>query len=278
MATPTLDLLVPPTPQAQRRAHPEFEADVEAIANEFARISFGLFVCYLLASVVHFALVHGMETQTIPRVPLAYVWLTNAALFVAVSVTAIARLRGVLTSLNAVAARGRALEAAQATLRELATTDPLTGLSNRRTLLKLLDDEVDRSARYNRSLSVLILDLDHFKSINDTWGHAAGDEVLERIGVVLRACVRQQDIVGRTGGEEFLVVLPETAGTEAEFLANRLRAAIAQIRFDFDDSRKVTASIGVASRELGDLSSDLVARADEAMYVAKRAGRDCVIR
>jgi diguanylate cyclase (GGDEF)-like protein len=182
-------------------------------------------------------------------------------------------------SRHELAAKTRALEEALARIEALARTDSLTGLPNRRHVMERLEEEVVRARRYRSPLSVLLLDFDHFKRVNDRFGHQAGDRVLERGAGLLARELRQTDCLGRYGGEEFLGVLPETGLERAAPLAARLgarvRASAAVI--GPDPERPVTVSIGV-SAFLGeaDTSEDLLARADSALYRAKAEGRDRV--
>jgi two-component system cell cycle response regulator len=179
--------------------------------------------------------------------------------------------------------RAQALETTRAEnrrLEALATTDPLTRILNRRALLDRLNAEVDRARRYESSLTLLLLDLDHFKEVNDTAGHLAGDTVLRRIGVLLEEAIRKVDIVARYGGEEFVVLLPETVSEGAAVFAERLRERIAAESFDVGAGRAVnlTVSIGIATfpSPLVSSTEDLFARADEALYRAKSGGRNQV--
>jgi two-component system cell cycle response regulator len=161
----------------------------------------------------------------------------------------------------------------------LAAIDPLTGCLNRRSLLDQLDAEFARAKRYGLALSILMVDLDHFKEINDTRGHLVGDDVLRKVGSLLRAQVRNVDAVARYGGEEFVAILPETTFDGAHVLADRIRERIAEFPF-LDDGAEfhVTASIGLATVDIDDMqaSGDALARADAALYRAKNSGRNQV--
>lgn len=164
-------------------------------------------------------------------------------------------------------------------LRRLAITDGLTGAYNRRHLIDSLEKEVARAHRYGRSLSILLFDLDHFKKVNDTYGHLAGDRVLEEVGARLRSrFLRQGDLFARFGGEEFVVVLSETGGEEARIAAERLRTTIGESPFLVEGkSIPVTVSVGVAELGPGVETCDaLLGQADENLYRAKRGGRDRV--
>jgi diguanylate cyclase (GGDEF)-like protein len=167
-------------------------------------------------------------------------------------------------------------------LRTLAATDDLTGAANRRHFLEWGRREISRAKRYGRPLSLVILDLDHFKSINDSRGHEAGDEVLRRVCRIIMDALRDTDVFGRHGGEEFVVLLPETPPGQAAEAAERLREKIAEIpiRAPEGGDVRITASFGVAGADritTEDLDG-LIRDADRAMYEAKAAGRNCVRR
>jgi len=179
--------------------------------------------------------------------------------------------------------RAQALETTRADnrrLEALATTDPLTRVLNRRALLDRLTAEVDRARRFESALTLLLLDVDHFKQINDTAGHLAGDSVLRQLGALLEDAVRKVDVVARYGGEEFVVILPETSNDGATIFAERLRERIEGQAFDVSVDRPVhlTVSIGIATFPSPRITSteDLFARADEALYRAKSGGRNQV--
>ena len=161
-----------------------------------------------------------------------------------------------------------------------ATYDDLTGLINRETLFERFSDELDRMKRYERDLSFLLLDLDHFKQINDNHGHHAGDTVLQHVGQIIQDQIRNSDIGGRYGGEEFGIVLPETDLDRARQLAGRLRETISEARVESPDGAtlQVTASIGLSTMNEDNASAEeLIQRADQAMYHAKEQGRDRVV-
>lgn len=165
-------------------------------------------------------------------------------------------------------------------LQELASIDALTGLPNRRSFMARLGEEVRRVQRYGRQLAFLSLDIDHFKRINDTYGHAAGDEALRHVAQVCSGALRQNDLCGRLGGEEFGVLVPETNLFGAELLANRMRQRVAASPFKFGRHLlAMTVSIGVAGLMHGGESglAQLLRDADEAMYRAKSAGRNRVM-
>jgi diguanylate cyclase (GGDEF)-like protein len=155
----------------------------------------------------------------------------------------------------------------------LAHTDLLTGARNRRALESLLEEEVTRAERHGRDLSILLFDLDNFKNINDTYGHIQGDDVLKRVASIVKQQLRQSDELGRWGGEEFMVMCPETDIAQACFIAERLREAIAEADWE---GLTVTVSFGIARKQESELPGSLYERADQALYAAKRAGRNCV--
>ncbi|HKE95626.1 MAG TPA: GGDEF domain-containing protein, partial [Povalibacter sp.] len=163
----------------------------------------------------------------------------------------------------------------------LSITDPLTGAYNRRYLTEQLPREIDRAGRYGRQLATVMCDVDHFKRINDTYGHQAGDEVLKWFVSRLQRNVRSSDWVARYGGEEFLVVLPETTVANALTAANHLREQIANTPCEVAGlSHNVTASFGVSGWKTATLQGatldDLIARCDAGVYASKGAGRNRV--
>lgn len=165
----------------------------------------------------------------------------------------------------------------EAQLRVLATTDSLTGAVNRRRFHELLEAEITRSRRYRRELAVLMLDIDHFKGVNDDFGHAVGDEVLKAVVAACVEALRESDIVGRLGGEEFGVLLPETTISSAMATAERLRRRVAEVIVTARSGPvRVTVSLGATSLSTGadDSPEILLRRADRALYRAKEAGRD----
>ena len=159
-------------------------------------------------------------------------------------------------------------------LEVLSVTDKLTGLYNRRKLDELLDEELILYRRYNVPMSIIMLDIDHFKVVNDTYGHGAGDSVLVEMAKLMRQHTREADALGRLGGEEFIVVCKHSKAADGMAAAVKLRHAISTHSFDIVG--KVTASLGIASCRVDDTPSTLLARADDALYRAKGAGRDRV--
>jgi diguanylate cyclase (GGDEF)-like protein len=164
-------------------------------------------------------------------------------------------------------------------LERRAYTDYLTGLANRRHFLEQAENELARTLRYGRELSILMLDLDHFKQVNDTYGHKVGDLVLKRLSELCRATLRDVDVVGRIGGEEFAVLLPETGTAQAMDTAERLRSSIAAAHVTPESGLPVhfTVSFGVTTLSEKDTNIDiLLNQADQALYRAKRDGRNRV--
>ncbi len=173
--------------------------------------------------------------------------------------------------------RTASLREANERLAALATTDPLTALPNHRALIDIIDKEIERSHRYNRPASLLFLDIDHFKALNDGCGHAVGDAALIEFGQELQKGLRAIDTLGRWGGEEFVILLPETDGELALEVAERLRASIASHLFEAGGGVRITCSLGAATYSQDALSrSELVHAADRAMYAAKKLGRNQV--
>ena len=170
------------------------------------------------------------------------------------------------------------LEAANRTIQQQALTDGLTGLPNHRAVVDLLHKELLRARRYTRPLSVLFFDADRFKRVNDTYGHRVGDTVLRQIGERAASALRGGDNIGRFGGEEFVVLLPEADANEASQIAERIRASVAaevMAQGEVQGGLATTVSIGVATFPLdGDAEQELLSQADAAMYLAKRLGRN----
>ncbi len=167
----------------------------------------------------------------------------------------------------------RALDALQRQLESLAMTDELTGCLNQRAFTVALQREVGHAARYGHALSLLLIDIDHFKGINDRHGHLVGDAVLRKLGLILRRTARETDCVGRPGGDELALLIPETDGPAALMLAERLRQQVHSAVLPIG----ITLSIGIcAMPSTQEPAAELFRRADEALYAAKRRGRDQV--
>lgn len=154
----------------------------------------------------------------------------------------------------------------------ISQVDSLTQISNRTRLDTIFEQELDRARRYGRELSILLLDIDYFKRINDEFGHLAGDRVLKDFVKAAKDSIRTTDFIGRWGGEEFLVICPETGIEQAELIAERVRIAVSN--FMFPTGRQHTVSIGVTSYKEGDTADMMLMRADAAMYCAKNSGRN----
>lgn len=164
-------------------------------------------------------------------------------------------------------------------LRDLATRDSLTGLWNRAAILDFLANELARASRQKSSVGLLLLDVDHFKQVNDTYGHLVGDEVLRRVSQALRTATRLYDAVGRYGGEEFLIVLPGCDETNAVSHAERLRASVSRVNITTPTGTvSVAVSLGVTvfDPQRDDDANELIARADAGLYLAKQNGRNRV--
>ncbi|OOG24143.1 hypothetical protein B1C78_09465 [Thioalkalivibrio denitrificans] len=180
-----------------------------------------------------------------------------------------------LAGANSAMSTARAL---QERYRQHAQTDPLTALYNRRWMDERLTFEIARSELRGKPLCLMMIDIDHFKSYNDTHGHLAGDLVLQTVAGTIQKALRENDLAVRYGGEEMVVILPGADETETEGVAERLHQALAEVDYPaMDDGPlpRVTVSIGIAIRESGDDTANLIRRADSALYRAKAAGRNC---
>ncbi|AUN94962.1 GGDEF domain-containing protein [Pseudazoarcus pumilus] len=194
-----------------------------------------------------------------------------------IALFALALLSHILRLRAQVRARTRELDAARECAEIEARTDALTGLPNRRSFLETLHRDLARAERRNEPLTLMSLDIDHFKTINDRYGHAAGDLALQRTAETLAAHVRSGDMAARIGGEEFAVACHAIGGPETLILAERLRAAVEATEIVFEDQHiALTVSIGVAEREATDDVGNLLRKADLALYVAKQQGRNRV--
>jgi diguanylate cyclase (GGDEF)-like protein len=168
----------------------------------------------------------------------------------------------------------RDLEFANVQLKALSITDSLTGLKHHREFQERLEDEVHRAKRYDLPLSLIMLDVDHFKPFNDAYGHPAGDEVLRRLAKVLERQARETDIIARYGGEEFAIILGNTDREQAVTAAERLRAAVSEESWPH---RRITVSMGVSTLASAvKMHQDLIAEADKALYASKSSGRNCI--
>lgn len=193
-----------------------------------------------------------------------------------------ARLRALEERVTALQLENLELVAKNSFLSEISARDSLTGLYNRWYVMEKIDSEMNRALRHGHPMSVLMLDLDHFKQINDSFGHPAGDQVLKCVGQVLKESCRVYDVPGRYGGEEFCIVLPDTKVNSTTFVAERIRTRLENTALAVgENSITVTASIGIAGMdsvaEEGVLSANaLLERADRALYAAKHHGRNRV--
>ena len=171
-----------------------------------------------------------------------------------------------------------AAESAAENLSKLAITDALTRIMNRRGITVALLDAMAQSERYSAPLCVAMADIDHFKPVNDTYGHKAGDQVLTEIAGIFSDTLRMPDKVGRYGGEEFLIILPHTTLAGGRKIAERLRAAVSRWQFGIDGKKlKLTVSLGITQARKGEDLEQLLARVDQALYAAKNSGRNLVV-
>ncbi|MCX7831434.1 MAG: sensor domain-containing diguanylate cyclase [Actinobacteria bacterium] len=165
--------------------------------------------------------------------------------------------------------------------REMALTDSLTGLNNHRYFHERITQEISRARRYRKNLSLLMIDVDNFKKYNDANGHLTGDDALKRISTIIKENIRAADVAVRYGGEEFMVILPETAKEQALMVAERIRLSVEKEPFIGEDAlpgKKLTVSIGVATfPEDSEIKDELIKKADDAMYAAKLRGKNCVV-
>jgi diguanylate cyclase (GGDEF)-like protein len=176
--------------------------------------------------------------------------------------------------------RTRELMDANRRLSELSFTDGLTGLFNHRHFMRVLEAEYKRAIRYKRSLALLLLDVDHFKNVNDTYGHPCGDLVLKDLAALLKGCLRSADVAARYGGDEIAVILPETNRAKASEVAEKLRRQLEKSSFEWDgNSFSITCSIGVAAVPETNIDcwNELLSSADKSLYRAKGKGRNHVI-
>ena len=180
-------------------------------------------------------------------------------------------------------ANEKTLQSYNHTLEDISRTDELTGLFNRRYLMNQLEEEIKRSIKYEYPLSVMVLDLDNFKNINDTYGHLAGDKVLQQAAKLMVSAVRSDDIVGRYGGDEFIIILPKTAVNVGKEIAERIINAFRNEEIIIDENLKLSilASVGISALSHGDtdkkgLGDWLLSKADKALYEAKEKGKDSI--
>lgn len=200
-------------------------------------------------------------------------------MILAVTLPVFARLAGELSRLREVLRRQKAdLTEALARIQDLATRDELTSLANRRHMQQIVDLERTRGIRSGHTFCLAMIDIDHFKRINDTHGHAAGDRVLRQFAREALGTIRGSDVLGRWGGEEFLLMLPDTRAALAKLGVERLRLRAEAMRVDVDGQMlQFTLSAGLVEHLAGESVADTIARADRALYLAKQQGRNCVV-
>ena len=167
-------------------------------------------------------------------------------------------------------------------LEKLATTDPLTGAKNRRYFLQFFEQEISRLQRYNKPFALLLLDIDHFKTINDKHGHDMGDKVLKTLVVDSLSVLRDSDIFARWGGEEFIILLPESNTHEASTVAERLRSKLSKAEIRGKEGALITYTVSIGMRVVNQKETDLdinvlIREADESLYMAKKKGRNRVV-
>jgi diguanylate cyclase (GGDEF)-like protein/hemerythrin-like metal-binding protein/PAS domain S-box-containing protein len=213
---------------------------------------------------------HWFFEKILPRIDSSGVFMGLIAS--ATDISAIKQAETLLTQAN----QALELEVLRRTaqLEQLMLTDPLTGVGNRRQLTRRLSEETTRAQRYKRPFCAIFVDLDHFKRVNDLYGHATGDAVLIGVAAALQACLRDCDLIGRFGGEEFVVLLPETEINDALAVAERMRSDVARLRFPKMEE-SITVSAGLAEWAPPESGNALLERSDRALYCAKEAGRNC---
>jgi len=175
-------------------------------------------------------------------------------------------------------ARLQQARASKEELERLANFDSLTGLHNRQAILGKLCELINRAKRYKEDFTLIMLDIDHFKRVNDRYGHLTGDEVLEKIATLIRQNIRDTDVAGRYGGEEFIIILPQADLSSARVLAERIRSIIesAEMKDSAGNVFAITVSLGLSGWERGEDAHSLISRADEALYKVKENGRNRV--
>ncbi len=238
-------------------------------ANENGSLSFKLFVSASLCS--GYLMLHISSVDSVPAVELPE-QMTRLMLYG--NIVGVFAAVGFLANLH----RLQVLEV-EAELKKMASTDPLTGLFNRRRLLEAAELELSRRARNHSALSLAVLDIDNFKQINDVYGHDLGDSVLKQVAEVLHLSVRKQDLVARWGGEEFLLMLPETGQAGAVKIADSIRCQVATIPINVgSEIVNITISTGVSEFGQHENFDQCFARADSALYKAKKTGKNKVVK
>lgn len=251
----------------------EAYAQITRLRNVTALTVLGLF---LVVGLLAYALAH-LIVRSLDRLSQGAARVATGDLNVDIPVTGGRELAYLTSVFNDMVSR---LKLSRQELERLSVTDSLTGLYNRRHLLETLDRELRRSHRHDHAFAIMMIDVDHFKQFNDTYGHQAGDDVLIRVGAVLSGAIREVDYAARYGGEEFLVLMPETEAAVAVDAAERIRERMQEEAFAVHGERpSVTLTIGVAEFPAdGDTPDAVIASADNALYAAKKAGRNRVTR
>lgn len=239
---------------------------------EARTVALGTFI--FIAACVNDLLIDLVHLDTVRLAPLGFV-----AILIAMAVSMANRFTGMFNRLEVeVAERTAELREANEKLAQAARVDHLTGLLNRRGFGEEAEAESFRAFRSGRQFSVVLADVDHFKQVNDEYGHACGDHVLKRVAAVLAERTRDVDRVARWGGEEFILLLPETDSSGAAVLAEKLREVIAENLFEYDGQRlSVTMTFGIAEHRKGEALETCIARADTALYTGKERGRNKVM-
>lgn len=253
------------------------QAKARAAERRSLSVTFAAFVAALLLSAYAAARLAGLLVSDVERLRAGALRLARGELSHRVEALRGLELNDLAIAFNGMAER---IEKDQSALATLARTDGLTGLANRREFLARLREELDRSRRYAHPCALLMLDVDNFKSVNDTWGHPAGDEVLRAVAARIGNEIRPTDRAARYGGEEFAVLLPETDAAGAMSVAERVRAAIAAtpVVISTESAIGVRVSVGVAACAAGGMDDRvLLSSADEALYAAKQGGRNRVV-
>lgn len=172
----------------------------------------------------------------------------------------------------------RKVEELNQALKYSSTHDELTTIYNRAAILTFLENDIQRTRRFNTELSIIMFDIDYFKKVNDTYGHLVGDEILKKLAALIKQSIREIDLFGRYGGEEFIIILPDTNLHDGEILGNRLLSNVRANRYDTAKGElEVTISIGLTEYDPGETIDALIERVDGALYKAKESGRNCMV-
>lgn len=265
-----------------RVIHALYDEIVATSKKEEARCWLSLFIISPIAvifSIIYAFIITRGITKPLNMLNMATVKIANGLYDVKSNIKSSIEIERLMNAFSDMAVK---LSESHNRLERLSITDQLTGLYNRRYFDEVLEKEILRARRFNHGLSLLFVDIDYFKHLNDTYGHGAGDEVLQRLGQVLKICVRNGiDVPCRYGGEEFTVILPQTVGHDAVALAERIRMDFEAVKFQISSTRETiqkTISIGIAELTSADGANVLIANADKAMYEAKKQGRNRVCK